>query len=56
MNAKSLRVIMMLSGIGLAVLVTAISSLKDCQTAVYPMATALFFWALRGPGHVNTTD
>jgi hypothetical protein len=56
MSPRFQRLVMMASGITIAVAAAAIPSLHSAQIALFPMATALFFWALRGPGHVNASD
>jgi hypothetical protein len=55
-KARALRLGMMFSGIGIAVAAAAIPALQDGQVALFPMASALFFWALRGPGHVDAAN
>lgn len=55
-NPKFQRTAMMLSGIGLAVAAGIIPGLKSAQVALFPMASALFFWALKGPGHIVAGD
>ena len=52
LTPKVQRITMMISGMALAVATAKVPGLESAQVALYPMASALFFWALRGPGHV----
>jgi hypothetical protein len=55
-NATVQRSFMMGAGIALGMSGALVPALVTAQQFLYPAATALFFWALRGPGHVTATD